>query len=135
MKFQPPSKPVILLKVYQYYLRNLLKFLVNYFWKNIYVFARIPAISGCLWIFWTNVSTHHENLMRFLYFPSFLWFNNITSINQLDFSQVLLLYRKNVATTKQYLQFLCSINLNATSVFFFIFFRHRIRLVALRRCV
>ena len=130
MKFQPLSKPVILLNVYQYYLTSINQYyypvltysnfkLTNYSLENIYIFARIPAVNGCLWIFWKNVSTHHENLMCFLYFPSFLWFNNIASLNQLDFSQVLFLYRKNVAKTKQCLQFLCNINFNATSVFLF----------------
>ena len=94
------SKPVILVLRNQYYLRSLLDFYVNYFLKNIYL-PEHPSvgISGCLWIFWTNVSTHRENLTCFLYFPSYFSFNN-TSLNLLGFSQVLPLYRKNVATRK-----------------------------------
>ena len=43
------SKPVILVLRNQYYLRSLLDFYVNYFLKNIYIFARTP-ISGDQWL-------------------------------------------------------------------------------------
>ena len=88
---------------------------------NIYPFSRIP-INGDQWLplnILNNLSTHRKNLMCCLYFPSYLLFNKSMSLNKLGFPQVLLFYGKNVSTVKQCLQFLCSINFNAASVFLF----------------